>query len=78
MHAGRRAVSRSAARSVESLDSADLMAFHRCDSRVFDLGYECGSESWGFGSRVSTVLLRRLAQVGGTLAITPYPEHPSV
>ena len=45
-----------------------------CCSRVFDVGYECGASPQNFRSEIRASTIQRVADIGGSIAITIYPE----
>jgi hypothetical protein len=60
--------------AIDSLDDAMRDEFSACTSRVFDIGYDCGSEPWAFTQEIGCDALRRMAAAGASLKITLYPE----
>ena len=60
---------------VESLDASLRSAWARCSLRVFDIGYDCGLEPWGFNQALSSETLRRIAAAGASLRVTLYPDR---
>jgi hypothetical protein len=43
--------------------------------RLFNIGYECGSEPWAFNNGLGNAVLRRIAASGAALQITLYPPR---
>ena len=60
---------------VESLPEPLRALWERCEQRVFDVGYDCGDEPWGFNQTLSPALLGRMAAAGASLRITIYPDR---
>ena len=61
---------------IESLAEPLRSLWMNCSLREFDIGYDCGAKPWGFNQALSTELLRRIANVGASIRITLYPDHP--
>jgi len=47
-------------------------------AREFNLGYDCGTEPWAYNDGVGPDVIRRVAELGGALRITLYPEQSSL
>jgi hypothetical protein len=60
---------------IESLPKNLSDIWSSCSRREFNMGYDCGDEPWAFNQVLSTELLGRLANVGGALRITLYPDQ---
>ena len=59
---------------VESLPGEVREIWDGCCSRVFDVGYESGSSPQNFRSEIRASTIRRVANIGASVAITIYPE----
>lgn len=59
--------------AIEALDEPLRNLWQACTIRVFDIGYDCGEEPWGFNQQLATATLARIAAVGAALMITLYP-----
>jgi hypothetical protein len=59
--------------AIDSLDESMRAEFAACTSRVFDIGYECGSEPRTFMQGLAAHVLNRMAAAGASLMITLYP-----
>jgi hypothetical protein len=62
---------------VESLAEPHRSMWSGCTRREFNIGYDCGSEPWGFTQALSSGLLGRVSAVGASLRITLYPARPA-
>jgi len=45
-----------------------------CCSRLFDIGYESGTSPQNFRSEIRAATIQRVANIGGSVVITIYPE----
>ena len=59
---------------VESLPAEVRQIWDGCCSRVFDVGYESGTSPQNFRSEIRASTIRRVANIGASVAITIYPE----
>jgi len=59
---------------VESLPGEVREIWDKCCSRVFDVGYESGTSPQNFRSEIRASTIRRVANIGASVAITIYPE----
>lgn len=59
--------------ALESLTGAALECWRMARSRDFNIGYDCGSQPWGFTSRLPAGLLKRVAAVNANVVVTLYP-----
>jgi hypothetical protein len=59
-------------RVIEGLTGSAREDWTQCSARVFDIGYEAGTEPWSFNQAVSAETLGRLAETGASLRITIY------
>lgn len=62
--------------AIEGLSENARAIWNACESRAFDIGYNCGEEPWGFHQEVPVELLARMAALNISLRLTLYPEHP--
>jgi hypothetical protein len=60
---------------IEGFAQPERDSWLRTTERVFNIGYDCGSEPWAFNNRLSTTTLRRMAEAGAALQITLYPPE---
>ena len=60
---------------VESLPEEARQVWDRCCSRVFDVGYECGTSPQNFRSEIRGSTIARVGNIGASVAITIYPER---
>jgi hypothetical protein len=60
---------------IESLDRSSKRLWRSCMIREFNIGYDCGSEPWGFNQKLSHELLQRIARNRASLRITLYPPE---
>lgn len=60
---------------IESLDEPLRALWTGCGHRVLDIGYDCGTEPWGFHQSLSPGLLKRIAASSASLRITLYPHR---
>src|SRR5207249_2612119 len=58
---------------VEGFTDSARADWEACSERIFDIGYNCGTEPARFIQVISTETLRRMANAGATLKITLYP-----
>lgn len=58
---------------IESLLPAERAIWSAAAARIFNIGYDCGKEPWGFSSRLSNAVLRRIGAAEAVLQITLYP-----
>ena len=63
--------------AIASLDDGIAPAWHACQIRELNIGYECGTEPWAFNQAISAKTLERVAAADIALRITLYPEDPS-
>lgn len=61
---------------VESLDRAALGLWKRAFSRVFDIGYESGSDHTSFVSDIRPDTIEEVAKIGASIRVTIYPPSP--
>ena len=59
---------------IESLPNEAREIWDQCCSRVFDVGYECGTSPRNFRSEIRASTIARVGKVGASVAITIYPE----
>ena len=62
--------------ALDSLPPELQAVWSRCTRRQFDIGYDFGTEPWGFHQDLSSELLGRMAAAGASLRVTIYPYHP--
>lgn len=60
---------------IESLPTEVRQIWDGCCSRVFDVGYECGASPQIFRSEIRASTIARVGNLGGSIAITIYPEQ---
>jgi hypothetical protein len=60
---------------IEALDPPLRSAWLACSLRMFDIGYNCGQEPFGFNQGLSTEILGRMAAAGASLRVTLYPDR---
>jgi hypothetical protein len=60
---------------VESLPAPLQVIWSRCETRDFNIGYDCGRRPWAFNQGLPHSILARIAAVGASLRITLYPEE---
>ena len=60
---------------IESLPNEVREIWDGCCSRVFDVGYECGSSPQNFRSEIRASTIARVGKIGASIAITIYPEQ---
>ena len=60
---------------IEGFTQPERDVWHSARERTFNIGYDCGSEPWGFSNRLDSALLRRMADAGAALQITLYPPE---
>lgn len=60
---------------VEALPESLQAVWSRCETREFNMGYDCGRRPWAFNQGLSNAILTRLAAAGASLRITIYPEE---
>ncbi len=61
--------------AIEALPKDEHDIWVKCSRCEFNVGYDCGEEPWEFNQGLSHGLLGRLAQVGGSLRVTLYPDR---
>jgi len=59
---------------VESLPGEARRVWDGCFSRIFDVGYECGTSAETFRSEIRASTIARVSKVGASVVITIYPE----
>lgn len=59
--------------AIEALDEPSQNLWLTCNSRKFNIGYDCGDTPWAFHQELSPTTLARTAQVVAGLVITIYP-----
>lgn len=64
--------------AVESLLREHEATWAQCDSKEFNIGYDCGGEPRAFDQGLSNDVLRRMAAAGASIRWTLYPDHPEV
>lgn len=60
---------------IESLDGSLREQWLACTKRIFDVGYECAEEPWGYRQELSPALLARIAGAQASLRVTLYPDE---
>lgn len=60
---------------IESLPDSLHTLWANCTVKEFNLGYDCGVESWAFNQGLSAELLRRLVHAGASVRITLSPHR---
>jgi hypothetical protein len=59
--------------AIESLGPEARAVWAACNTREFNLGYDCGDEPWAFTDQLTTETLARIASLGASLRLTLYP-----
>ena len=57
---------------IERLDAATASIWSNCTKREFNIGLQCGLEPHSIEYRLSTALMRRIVNAGGSVGITLY------
>lgn len=58
---------------VEGLSPSARAVWDAAEKRVFDFGYESGTQPGNFHSEISAECVARLAKIGGSVVVTIYP-----
>lgn len=60
----------------EALPERERSVWNNCSKRVFDTGYESGTQSTAFRSEIRPSTIQRVAALGASIVITIYPLSP--
>jgi len=63
-------------RLVDSLSDAGRRAWDTCGKRVFDLGFDSGTEPNAIHEVLTQETMQELARVGGSIVVTVYAARP--
>lgn len=59
---------------IENLSSEAKLIWDRCHSKKFDAGFESGSFPRSYRTELRADTIKRVAEIGASIAITIYPE----
>jgi hypothetical protein len=60
---------------IEQFDEPECIVWQGLTIREFNIGYNCGSETWAFNQGLSNAILQRITKVGASLRVTLYPPE---
>jgi hypothetical protein len=60
---------------IEQLDEPELKIWQTLTCCEFNIGYDSGTEPWGFNQGLSRELLQRITKAGASLRFTLYPPE---
>jgi hypothetical protein len=60
---------------VEQLDELELKIWQALTCCEFNIGYDSGTEPWGFNQGLSHELLQRITKAGASVRFTLYPPE---
>ena len=60
---------------VEGFTEKERKIWDNCFSKVFDIGYEAGLTKESYGTEIRSEVIKRVAEIGASIAITIYPPH---
>lgn len=63
-------------RSIESFDNEAKKLWESAFTKVFDIGYEGGSELSSYSSEIRVGTIERVALLGASIRVTIYPSSP--
>lgn len=61
---------------VDNLPPSAREIWDGCSSRIFDIGYQSGTEPHSFRSEIRASTIQRAADIGASIVITIYPVPP--
>lgn len=59
---------------IDRLRGNELKEWRKCTRKIFDIGYDCGKEPWGFSNSLSNETIKKIGALGAEIKITIYPE----
>ncbi|MEW6585496.1 MAG: hypothetical protein AB1442_07755 [Nitrospirota bacterium] len=60
---------------VENLNEQERLIWDNCFSKIFDIGYESGLSKQSYSSEIRPDVIKSVAKIGASIAITIYPPH---
>jgi hypothetical protein len=63
-------------RLIESFDNEAKKLWESAFTKIFDIGYECGSEPTSYSSEIRVGTIERVALLGASIRVTIYPSGP--
>ncbi len=61
-------------KKLSCMDKTIQKQWDQCNSKKFDIGYECGQKPWAFNDEIPNNIIKKLTELNLGIRITIYPE----